>query len=96
MTIYLKRKTNQRDSESRYTSIGLILRRVMLALTILKFLPEVPLLQLLLGLLPLLPVHMEGNSESKRDKRQGDILATKGLSRVADNRRDYHNEKRIF
>jgi hypothetical protein len=39
---------------------------------------------------------MEGNSESKRDKRQGDILATKGLSRVADNRRDYHNEKRIF
>jgi hypothetical protein len=38
---------------------------------------------------------MGGNSESMRDKRQGDMMATKGLGGVADNRRDYHNEKQI-
>jgi hypothetical protein len=39
----------------KYTSIGLILGRVVFAFTLLELIPEVPLLYLVLGLLALFP-----------------------------------------
>jgi hypothetical protein len=51
-----------------FTNIGLILGREVLALALLKFIPEIPLLHLLLSLLPLFPAHKRAKVSTYREE----------------------------